>query len=211
MATQLGLYNRALLHLGERKLASLSEDREARYKLDDAYDGGNLIKECLPQGLWNFAMRTVEITYNPSITPSFGYQYAFTQPVDFVRRDMIASDEYFHSPITAYRDEAGHWYCSLQTLYISYVSDDASYGGDLSTFPALFARWVACYLAYQASTGIDEKKEVYLEKKQRKFLIEARNVDAMNEGAKFPPVGNWTRARRSGSSDPIRTAGGWLF
>src|SRR3546814_10721056 len=75
-ATQLSLYNGALRLCGEAKLANLTEDREPRYVLDDVWDDGAL-RHCLQQGLWNFAMRTVEAEYSPSVEPSFGFRRAF--------------------------------------------------------------------------------------------------------------------------------------
>lgn len=81
MTTQLDIYNGALLHCGERFLASLTEQREPRRLLDRVWSS-NGVKTCLEQGQWNFAMRTIQIDYDPSIAPSFGYARAFQKPND---------------------------------------------------------------------------------------------------------------------------------
>jgi hypothetical protein len=76
MASKLSIYNGALLALGERKLSSLTEARGSRRRLDSVWDDGG-VKSCLQAGFWNFAMQSIELTYSPSITPAFGYRYAF--------------------------------------------------------------------------------------------------------------------------------------
>ena len=83
MPSKLSIYNGALTIIGERKLASLTENREPRYKLDEIWDN-DMIDRCLQMGQWKFAKRTVELTASPSVTPSFGFQYAFEQPADHV-------------------------------------------------------------------------------------------------------------------------------
>src|SRR3546814_179077 len=140
-ATQLSLYNGALRLCGEAKLANLTEDREPRYVLDDVWDDGAL-RHCLQQGSWNFAMRTVEAEYSPSVEPSFGFRRAFDKPTDWVRTAAMASDEYFRCPLTSLgaRDEGGFWFSDLETIYVRYVSDDASFGLDMSLWPANFTR-----------------------------------------------------------------------
>jgi hypothetical protein len=59
MTDKLGLYNLALGHLEERKLASLTENREPRRVLDDYYD--QELAYCLERKFWNFIYRTVSI------------------------------------------------------------------------------------------------------------------------------------------------------
>ena len=45
MASKLSIYNGALRAIGERRLASLTEDRASRRELDDAYD--DVVANCL--------------------------------------------------------------------------------------------------------------------------------------------------------------------
>ena len=84
MPSKLTIYNGALAVVGDRKLASLSENREPRFKLDDIWDN-EIIDRVLQMGQWNFAKRTVALSASPSVSPSFGYQFAFDKPVDFIR------------------------------------------------------------------------------------------------------------------------------
>jgi len=80
---QLGLYNMACTLCGERVLASLTENRESRRLLDQAWTDGNggAIQFCLEQGLWSWAIRSMAYTYSPSVQPLYGYQYAFNVTV----------------------------------------------------------------------------------------------------------------------------------
>ena len=197
--TRLTLYNGALRLIGERKLASLTENREPRRVLDDAWDDG-AVRFCLEQGLWNCAMRTIRIDYDPSVDPGFGYRFAFDKPEDWVRTAGVAEDEYFNAPLTRYTDEAGYWYSDLQTLYVRFVSDHASYGGDLSLWPQTLVKYVQGHLAEEICERITQHAEKLdgIQKKTKKRLTNARSKDAMNEGASFMPQGSWSAARQGG-------------
>jgi len=200
--TQLSLYNKALRHLGERRLASLSEDREPRRLLDDEYS--DALNYCLGQGFWNFAMRTISIDYDTGIEPPFGLQYAFAKPSDWLRTYQIASDEMFSCPLTHWTDESQYWYANVQTMYVGYISNGDTYGLDLSQWPDTFVEYVAIYLARKIApslTSISEDKLEALEKREKRYRIDARAKDAMNEPVKYPPTGTWVRSRNYGSAN----------
>lgn len=196
--TKLQLYNGALRILEERKLASLTENREPRRVLDDIWDEG-AVDFCLEQGLWNFALRTVKAEYSPSVEPPFGYRYAFDKPTDWIRTAGVWQDENLRSPLLDYRDEAGFWFAPTDTIYIMYVSNDNQYGADLSLWPQSFAKYFQAYMANEACgrlTGSDSKSD----KARRTMdaaLLEAKNKDAMNEPSKFPALGSWASSRGS--------------
>lgn len=197
--SQLTLYNGALRLLGQAKLSALTDAIENRYTLDDAYNE-NAINYCLEQGLWNFAVRTSKGSADSSVTPDFGFQYAFAKPSDWIRTITIASDEFFTSPLTEldYVDEQGFWFSNLETIYIRYVSNDSEYGADLSLWPQTFVRMFETYLAMQIAPRLfqDEGKIDALNKLFQRRLVDARSKDALNEGAKFRPAGSWVTARR---------------
>lgn len=199
--TQLKLYNASLRVLGEEQLASLSENREPKRILDGIWDDG-FIDDILEQGYWNFATRTIQLDYEPSITPTFGYRKAFEYPTDFINLASISADEYFSIPLTQYRIENGFIWCDHDRIYISYISNDVDYGNDLSLWPRRFQRYAEHYLALQACERLTQNRVKYsdLFKITEKFLIEARNKDAMNDPTKFPPPGSWTTSRTGSSS-----------
>jgi len=200
MATKLSAYNGALRLLGQANISTLTDAVENRRYLDNAYDD-DAIKHCLEQGAWNFAMRTVETNYDSSVSdPGFGFEYAFSKPSDWVRTVELASDEYFLSPLKhhEYVDEQSYWWADHQVMYVRYVSDDASYGSDLSLWPQTFTKYFEAFLAEQLAPRIFQNPDAVkkFEDKTKRALVDARSKDAMNEGAKFHPPGTWASARR---------------
>jgi hypothetical protein len=198
-AQQLGLFNGALRLCGNTRLASLTDNQEAQYLLTDVWnDGTGAPQACLEEGYWFFATRTSMLGYDATVTPNFGYAYAFEKPVDWVRTCMVAQDEYFQTPLTQFTDEAGYLYTLLETIYFSYVSNDPKYGLNFNVWPQTFIRAVEGYLArnvIRKLCGGDEAKIAAVEKVADKLMTNARSKAAMNESAKFLPAGTWLRAR----------------
>lgn len=194
--SKLTLYNGSLRLLGERRLALLTEDRPARRYLDDAWDDG-LIDEALEQGFWNFATRSVEMTASASVSPDFGYRYAFQKPDDYIRTAALCTDEFFKHTLNEYTDEAGYWFADYDTLFLQYISNDSTYGNDLANWPSTFVRMVQAMLADEVKelvTGNDGKYD-RIKKALKDARIDARSKDAMNQPTKFPPTGSWVNAR----------------
>jgi hypothetical protein len=194
------LYNDALLLAGERFLASLTEEREPRRLLDQVWASGG-VQACLEMGQWNFAMRTIQIDYDTSIEPSFGYARAFTKPTDWVITSALCSDDFFRAPLNRYWDEAGYWYADLDTIYVRYVSSDAVYGGDMNKWPKTFCDLVAeyfCGAIVRKLTKSDDEEARSLKRLERKKLV-AKSAAAMAEPTSFPARGSWGLARNRGS------------
>jgi hypothetical protein len=198
--TQLSIYNGALRVLGQAKLSSLTEDREARYVLDEIWDDDG-VEACLEQGYWNFAMAAVQISENTDEAAQFGYTYVFDKPSDWVRTAAFCSDEYFSVPILNYLDETDYFFCDVNPVYLKYISNSASYGLNYAGWPESFRKFVHHYFANEAAATIikNAKTQEQIELKYRKALSDAKNTDAMNEATRFPVQGTLTRARRGGS------------
>jgi hypothetical protein len=198
-ATRLTLYNGALLECGERELTSLTEAREPRRLLDRVWDTG-FVDYCLGQGQWTFAKRSRQLAPSTSITPSYGHQYAYEIPTDHIRTIGVWTDEYCTSPLLSYKVEASHWFTDLEPIYVSYVSNDALYGGDLGSWPADFVRAAETYLAARIVKRLTQStdEELTLHKKAKALFLDAASGDAMEGPTVFPPRGTWVRARLSG-------------
>jgi hypothetical protein len=196
MATVLGLYNGALRKLGEPRLASVSDETKGRRALDSAY--AEIVKWCLEQALWNFAMRTVEAEADPSATTSFGYTYVFAKPDDWIRTSALTTDEYGRCPLLDYDDVTDYWLADTDPIYVRYVSNHADYGMDLGRWPESFNQFVQCALAHEVCediTGSDSRKE-NLKKDMIRAKRDAANKDAMNQPAtRFPPSGRLVGSR----------------
>lgn len=201
MTDKLSLYNGALVDCcGERMLASLAENSETRRLLDFAWDRG-AVRGALGDGPWKFATRTVELVASTDAAPVFGYGKAFELPTDFVRTVALCADPYLNSPVTAYSLERGFIFSDVEPLYLSYVSDDAEWGNDMSLWPEDFVEYVEACLAARIIKKLTQdsksREEVYGMKRLR--LNAARNGDAMEGPTKFMPVGRFVRARMGGS------------
>jgi hypothetical protein len=196
MATQIGLYNSALRFIGETKLLALSDDREARYALDDIWSDG-LVDYVLEEGYWYFAMRASQFNSDPTLIPPYGLAKGFEQPDDWVRTAAICADPYYRVPLTVFADEAGFWFADIDPLYVRYVSNDANYGGNLGAWPQSFTEFVAAHMAWKLAPRLTSSmgKVEEMAKTRQGLLNEARSRAAMNESAKFLPMGNWTRSR----------------
>lgn len=200
MTTKLELFNGALLELGERNLASLSENREPRRLLDAVWDTG-AVKFCLNAGQWKFATRSAMLESSPSVTPGIdGYSLAYEIPGDFIRTVAFCSDGYFNSPILGYQQDAGFWFTDVEPIYIRYVSNDADYGGDLSLWPPNFVLYVQAYLASRIVKRNNQNKTEWqdLMRLTEIRLKAAKASDAMEGPTVFPPTGAWVRSRTGG-------------
>lgn len=198
MTDKLGIYNGCLFELGERKLASLTEDREPRRVLDQLYD--RVVAKALEEGQWNFAERTVSLTPDPSVTTQFGYTNAFSKPIDLVRISGISSSEFIDSePLNYFQDDGLYWYANCDPLYVKYVSNDTNYGLNLGLWPQTFARFVELDLADRACIRItqNENKKAGLTKLLKQAKRDAMNKDAARGPSLQPPAGNWVKARWS--------------
>jgi hypothetical protein len=200
-ATKLGVFNDALGMIGERNLVSVTEDVEARYALDGAWDkaavsyGGPIY--CLELGYWNHATRSAAINYSPSVEPPFGFLRAFDKPVDWVRTVSVAADPYYDCPMTQYSDESDFWFADLDVLYVKYVSKDMSYGLDMSIWPMSFQDFVSLYLADQIVDRLTSSatKGESIHKQWKEAKSRANGIDGTNKPTQRIPTGSWAAAR----------------
>lgn len=192
---QLGLYNGALRIIGERK-TTLTEARQPRYVLDDIWNDG-FVNYILERGLWTFAVHTVKLDYDSSLTPAFGFRRVFAVPTDFIRTYAIASDEYFSMPLLSYIEENQALYADIDTLYFKYISNDAARGGQLSKWPQTVVKYAQQQLALFACSSITQSddKQQKIEKDTAKALIIAKAESAMENPSKYPATGRWVTSR----------------
>lgn len=209
-ASRHSIYNDALLIAGERALSSLTENREPRYLLDQLWNNDGVLA-CLEEAQWFFAMRTVQIDYDPDFGHPFGFERAFNKPDDWVLTSAVCSDEFFRVPVTRYSDEAGYWYADIDTLFIKYVSSDEDYGLDLAKWPRSFTEFVSAHFASKVILKItnDEQRLAKAMALRQKTLDQAKNKCAMAEPTAFPAQGVWSRSRTRwmGRNDGGNTGG----
>lgn len=199
MTSKLVLYNNAIREIGNSRLTALSEVREDRYLLDDIFD--SQVALCLEEGQWNFATRAIEIAAEEVAEPSFGYDYAFAVPSDWVRTVGLSAEPTFNCPLLDYKPEQSYWWASVDPLYVRYVSNHAEYGLNYTIWPASFARYVELALALRICprTTESEAKFERIEVMLRKARANVASIDAMNQPTQFPPAGSWVRSRGGGT------------
>ncbi len=204
MASQLGLYNNALTELGHDTLATVTENSPARFALDTVYD--EVLADCLESGDWNFAIREVKAAADTSVTENFGFTETIGKPTDWVRTVALCSDENFGNALTdrQYKDMVDYWATDLTPIYVAYVSNNASYGGNLTAWPSNYRRYVELCLAERVCLRVTDDKglkdalsERYVPRSHRLAL----SRDARNEGQKYRKRSTWNDARRSGRSN----------
>lgn len=199
MTTKLQFYNKALQLIGQRSLAALSENNRSRRELDLVWDSG-AVQEVLEEGNWNYATRTVKLRASTSIEPEFGYQYAFLKPSDWVKTTSICYDEYFDSPISNYHDEVKYWFCTVDEIYVRYVSNDVSYGNNFADMPMAVQRYLELLLAVHISKSITQDNGLTetLKRDLQRAKLNAFSQDGANQPAGKKPVGAWASARLNG-------------
>jgi len=196
MADRLTIYRDALRLLGNAaSLGSLTEVNPSRSALDDAWrSAGDYLLE---KGLWNFAIRTIEIQPDEDLEPRFGYDYAYSKPDDWVRTVSISQTADFAQGLADYADETDYWHTSITPVYLRYVSDDDAYGWNVGRWRQSFAKALAAYLAYQCGLPIsaDRGNRNDLYNLFRTLLKEAKTLDAVDEKVQQRPAGRLVRAR----------------
>lgn len=215
--TRLLIYNGALELVGERQLASLSENRKARRLLDSVWNRDG-VRFCLEQGEWQFAMRAEQVSSDPDVTTQFGYAKAFNKPTDWVATHAVCSDPYFKSPLLRYADEVSYWYADIDPIYVKYVSDDDTFGRDLSKWPQSFCDYANAYFASQIVWPLTHDKELTLHIRGNpdktdsgvvgKTLKVAKSRAAMTQPTRFPAPGTWIKSRWGKGSGSNRPDGG---
>ena len=196
MADKLEVFNAALDDLGHAPLSSLTENIEAQRILTRRWD--RVVADCISEASWNFAVRGIMMDYDPDYDPSFGYQYVFEKPDDWVRTLGVSGDENHVYPLLQYYDDATNWSADISPIYVRYVSNGASYGLNLAAWPAPFTRYVELELAVRGCMRItqNDNLKASLEKERDEAKKKAKFLDAMDEAQpRFPPPSGWTQAR----------------
>lgn len=212
MATKLGAYNRALLEIKQRKLASLSDANVSRRTLDDHWD--SVLAEMLGEGMWNWCTRGVAIEASTEVEPEFGFTYAVPIPDDFVRLVAISSNGDFWPTLDRYHIEGGYWNTFVSPLYVRYISDGAAYGGDLSLWPPDFERALILELACRIAPHLTQMGGDALDRLKRdakRAVHNARSKDALDQAAERPPPGRLVNARAGGGNARRGGRGLWDF
>lgn len=148
MATQLQIYNDAAILLGQTKLASLTEDRELRYQLDDVYNLG-AADYCLQLVKPRTSTTTVKLN-TPTTSAEHDLDSVHTLPADFIELVGVYSDSKLDQPISRYIIDGNTLACEFGTIYLRYTSNSFA----ISTWSPVFVRVVSAYLASEVAANV---------------------------------------------------------
>lgn len=197
MATKLSVWKQALIHLGQATITTLTDDVEARYVFDTAWDG--VVEEAFNDGDWNFAKKSASLGASSTGTVAPGWTYVWDYPPDYLRTIAVSNYAGFRDPFREYLDEGGFLHTNTTPVYLRYISDDKV--DNVEDWPTMFWRYVAMKLAYETCDRITNGATTQdrLEVRLQKALRKAKSVDARNENNKVTHPGSWLRARVSGA------------
>lgn len=195
MADRLTIYREAARLLGDQRIASLTEDNSTRKAFDDAWRP--TVDWLLARGLWNFALRTVELSQDDDVEPLFGRTYAFAKPDDWVRTGRVSNDGTFRTPFNDFDDETNYWYADIDPFYVQYVSDDDAWGWNVGEWRQPFAKAVAARLAFDCGLPVsgDKSNRNDMETLAEKRLREAKTLDAVDERVQQTAPGRLVQSR----------------
>ena len=198
MATKLSIYNEALRAIGDLRLASLTEDVEARYVLDDAWT--DCVEFVFTEGLWNFATKTEKITADPGGVPIPGFTFRFDKPLSWIRTITVSNNSLFTEE-AVFRDEGNKIYANFDELYIRFISSEYSAEEYVESWPPAFSKVIAACLAMECAerlSGSSSKADA-LAGQYRSFLASAKNKDALDQSKIIFRPGSWVRSMRGSS------------
>ena len=146
MATvdKLAIYNNALVLIGQRRLATLTDDVEPRYLLDAAYDVGGP-EYCMEIVQPDFASIVTKLD-SPAVSAEHGLDSVHALPADYLTLATspgIYSDDKLDQPVSRYLIEGRTIVCEFDTIYVRYISDTIT----LTDWTPSFVRVLTTYLA----------------------------------------------------------------
>jgi len=147
--TKLALYNDALRLVGAERLASDTEAREVRYKLDEIWDL-DAAKHCFRLAKPLFARKTVKLD-SPATITTHGLTNEHTLPADYAGMVEVFADEDLDQPVKRRLIEDDKLYAEIGIVWLRYVRDLTS---TFTNWTPDFARVVSAYIAQQLATRI---------------------------------------------------------
>lgn len=198
MASQLGIYNSALMKLGSPRILALTDNVPSRKTIDAIYT--QAVEFCLEQAVWDWGIRSVKIDASTDVEPAFGYNNAVEQPDDMKKVVALSEEPTLKVPLEDFLDEGGFWFVNCDPLYVSYVSLGVGYGWNLGSWTEAFADLVAIRIAVMTCETITQST-AKLQKLDRDFKTARSNAISINKFDDAPsrfPQGRFTRARQGG-------------
>jgi hypothetical protein len=179
-ATKLSVYQEAARLLGDARLATITDDIEIRYAMDDAWPGA--VAFVLRQAPWRFALKTAALVAGG--TPVVGYTISYSQPADWLRTHTIFRSQAggLECPFDL-REHEGLIACNIAAGAIMRYVSTAYLDPAFAPWPEHFTRVAAAYLAFSVAARITQSaaEETRLAQLFASLLPEAIAFDAVPE------------------------------
>jgi hypothetical protein len=200
MATQLTIINLALYRLGDEPIQSVSDTSKRATVMMAIYD--DIRDIVLSDYPWNFATLRTFLTVSPTVTPVFGYKYAYPLPSNCLRFWGICGWQEHGDvdPRHKYALEGGYVMTNIQTsqgLPVKYTQQVTSESQFEEVFVSVFALRMAAEGSIPLTKSAALKKEIMAE-----YLVElskAKAKDSQESGpANVQEPEGWADARYTG-------------
>lgn len=176
-ADKLKYYNDALVHLGQNSLASLTDDIEPRYLLDNAWDLG-AVKYCLEVAKPVFSRKTALLN-SPATSSVHDLDQVHTLPTDYIVMVAPYSDNKLDDKLSRYIIEGNTLACDIDPVYLRYISDD--YETTNTYWSQSFVRVLTSYLARELTIKIAPNRYEELSNLLTSRVEILQDLDAANE------------------------------
>jgi hypothetical protein len=151
--SKLIVYQLALQHLGDHRLALITDDVEARYALDQAWD--RAVAFVFQAAYWRFALKTAILTHNGALTPTLpGFSSTFAQPAGYYRpHALFVLSGARECPVDA-RQVGILFHANVTPIYLRYV--DSTLIATPESWPETVGQAVGAYLAFLVASRLSQ-------------------------------------------------------
>jgi hypothetical protein len=150
--SKLSVMNDALSLLGDHRLATVTDDVEARYALDNSWD--RAVAFVFQAAFWRFALKTASLVHNGGLTALAGYTSTFAQPAGFYRPHAVFVLSGARECPVDIRHQGVTFHANTTPIYLRYI--DSTLVATPASWPELVAKAVAAYLAFDVSSRVSQ-------------------------------------------------------
>jgi len=201
MASLVDIANYALDQIGEQTISTLDDaTTPARKAKLNIYQ---TIREVSASGNWKCA-RASAVLAQDATAPAFGWSYAYTLPVDFIRIVSFNDLETEDVETELFEVRGRQIQTDETTASIVYIKD-ITVSGDVGAMPPLMVKAVYLALSAKLAWAIQQNRTLMAmqEEKAEKALMRARSTDAREEIRPLPDRAagsNWISGRTSSTN-----------
>lgn len=191
--SQTALVNYAARLVAASRITALTDGTKNANVAQDIY--AICLDDLLASHNWNFATRRAKLARSSS-TPTFGYDYAYVLPSDWLKTVSVHDNDNGDGTVDAKEEEVagqGVICASVEDLYLVYVGTVT----DVNRMPAKFRMAFVTALARDIAIAIADSNAIrdYFDGRARKALLAAQSVDAQGSAPEKRPAGSWVTSR----------------